>query len=332
MALQRFTIKLTQLRCILESDSGPSEPYLWVTYFALGPSIPQFQTGPLAISTPAYDAFRTEFPDNVSAGDVVGIPPFLASAHFDMDLQTPGPKLLGAVVILLEEDDTRLSDMVAGRIAYTKEMESQLNALMTKRIVAGDSGPLTDAEKEAIKAAVTSKVEAAVSSGQSAWDLFRNQDDPLGFTYKILPEPSIDEEPATFPVILPQTFDFPEVTTTHDGWFSDTVTDRYVLSGEVTVESVPGGTVDLCATPRAAVKDKKDEIASLQHRRAALQQFLQHATPQQKAAIVNEIGATNDLIGQAEASLPALEAALKACIEKFERPSDTRGVVRDPSG
>lgn len=331
MAPQRFTIRLTQLRCILESDSGPSEPYLWVTYFALGPSIPQFQTGPLAFSTPAYDAFRTEFADNVSAGDVVSIPPFLASAHFDMDLQTPGPKLLGAVVILLEEDDTRLSDMVAGRIAYTKEMESQLNALMTKRIAAGDSGPLTDAEKEGIKAAVTSKVEAAVSSGQSAWDLFRNQDDPLGFTYKILPERSMDE-PTTPPVIVPQTFEFPEVTTTHDGWFSDTVTDRYVLSGEVTVESVPAETVDLCAAPRAAVEDKKDEIAALQHRRGSLQQLLQHATPQQKAAIIDEIGATNDLIGQAEASLPALEAALKACTEKFGRPIDTRGVVRDPSG
>jgi hypothetical protein len=222
--------------------------------------------------------------------------------------------------------------MVAGRIAYTNEMENQLNALMTKRIGTGDSGPLTDAEKEAIKVAVTSRVEAAIGSGQSVWDLFRDQDDPLGFTYKIFPERSMDEEPNTPPLIVPQTFDFPEVTTTDDGWFSDTVTDRYVLSGEVTVEPVPGETVDLCAAPRAAVEDKKDEIASLQHRRATLQQFLQHATPQQKAAIIDEIGATNDLIGQAEASVPALEAALKACTEKFERPFDTRGVVRDPSG
>src|SRR5437667_4326117 len=78
MAKQRFTIKLTQLRCILESDPGPSEPYIWVTYFALGPQIPPFQTGPLALNTPSYDAFRTEFPDNVSAGSVVGIPPFIA--------------------------------------------------------------------------------------------------------------------------------------------------------------------------------------------------------------------------------------------------------------
>src|SRR6185436_16711655 len=97
MPVQRFTIKLTQLRCILESDPGPSEPYLWVTYFAFGPPIPHFQTGPLAVYTPSYDAFRTDFPDNVSAGDVVNVPAFLASASFDMDLGSIGPKLLGCV-------------------------------------------------------------------------------------------------------------------------------------------------------------------------------------------------------------------------------------------
>ena len=332
MALQRFSIKLTQLRCILESDSGSSEPYLWATYFALGPSVPPFQTGPLAVSTPAYDAFRTEFPDNVSAGDVVGIPPFVASAHFDMDQDLPGPKLLGAVVILLEEDATRQSDMVAGRIAYSKEIEKQLNALMNKRIAANDSGPLTDEEKEAIKEAVMSKTKAAISSGQSAWDLFRDQDDPLGFTYKIFPESAMDEDPTNPPSIVPQSFDFPEITTVDDGWLSDTVTDRYVLSGEVTVGAVPGETVDLCASEREAVDDKKEEIASLQHRRQALQQLLQQATPQQKPAIINEIGATNDLITQAEASLPALEAALESCTERFDHPFDTEDVVVDPLG
>jgi hypothetical protein len=326
MALQRFTIKLTQLRCILESDPGPSEPYLWVTYFALGPQVPQFQTGPLALSTPSYDAFRTEFPNNVSAGSVVGIPAFIASASFDMDLEAAGPKLLGCVAILLEEDDTRQSDMVFGRIAYTKEMEKQLNALMQKRIQTGDSGPLTDAEKNAIKAAVTSKVTEAVGSHQSIWDFFRDQDDPLGFTYKISPENETD-------TIHAQTFDFPEITTTKQVTVSESVppvtvvTDRYVLSGEITIGAVPGDTVDLCAAQRAAVEAKKQEIASLQHRVTSLQQQLQHATPQQKPAIIDEIGATNDLIDQAEAALPALEAALNACLAHFHNHVDPNDVV-----
>jgi hypothetical protein len=310
MAMQRFTIRLTQLRCILESDPGPSEPYLWVTYFALGPPVPQFQTGPLAVNTPAYDAFRTEFADNVSAGSVVGIPPFIASASFDMDLDAAGPKLLGCVAILLEEDETRQSDMVFGRIAYAKEMEKQLNDLMRKRIQTGNRGPLTEAEKNAIKAAVTAKVEDAVGSHQSVWDLFRDQDDPLGFTYKIVPENDGD-------TIHAQTFDFPEITTTKRNVFETVVTDRYVLSGEITIAAVPGATVDLCAGPRAALDAKKQEISSLQHRVGSLQQMLQHATPQQKPGIVQEIGATNALLDQAEAALPALEAALAGCIERF---------------
>jgi hypothetical protein len=311
MAMQRFTIKLTQLRCILESDPGPSEPYIWVTYFALGPQIPQFQTGPLALNTPSYDAFRTEFADNVSAGSVVGIPPFIASASFDMDLTTAGPKLLGCVAVLMEEDDTRQSDIVFGRIAYTKEMEKQLNALMQKRIQTGDRGPLTDAEKNAIKAAVTSKVVDAVGSHQGIFDIFRDQDDNLGFTHQVFPEAG-DTIHAT-------TFDFPEIVTTRTvnlgpGFPPQTiVTDRYVLSGAVTVGAVPPDPVDFCARQRAALEAKRQQIKGLETRVTLLQQQLQTATPQQKSAIVQQIKATNAEITQAEAQLPALEAALKKC-------------------
>jgi hypothetical protein len=62
MALQRVTVGLTELRCIAESDgSGSSEPYLWVTYFAVGAQPLPGQAGPVATITPAYDAFRSEF-------------------------------------------------------------------------------------------------------------------------------------------------------------------------------------------------------------------------------------------------------------------------------
>ena len=316
MAMQRFTIRLTQLRCIKESDPGPSEPYLWVTYFALGPQIPPFQTGPLALNTPAYDAFRTEFPNNVSAGSVVGIPTFIASASFDMDAAAAGPKLLGCVAVLMEEDDTRQSDIVFGRIAYSKEMEKQLNALMQKRIQTGDSGPITDDEKDAIKSAVTAKVSDAIGSHQGVFDIFRDQDDPLGFTYKIFPDTPGGSIQAT-------TFDFPEITTARTIKVANgvppvtIVTDRYVLSGEVTIAAVPPTTVDLCAAQRAALEAKRQEIKRLQGRVTSLQLQLQHATPQQKPAIIHEIAETNVAITQAEAQLPALETALTACMDRF---------------
>jgi hypothetical protein len=321
MAQRRFTIKLRQLRCLIESDPGPSEPYLWVTYFALGPQIPPFQTGPLAVQTPSYDAFRTEFPDGVSAGTAVDVPSFIASASFDFDPESAGPKLLGCVAVLMEEDSTRHSDIVHGRIAYTKEMEKQLNDLMRRRIQTNNAGPLTEEEIETIKTAVTSKVEAAVGSGQSIFDFFRDQDDPLGFTYKILPGGEGE-------AIVAETFQFPEIVTTRNG----VATDRYVLSGEITVAPVPGTTVDLCAGPRGELTSKQQEITSLQHRRTALQQMLQTATPQQKPALIREIQDTGDMIAQAEAAIPGLQANLNSCTERFDIHVDDRDVVVGPVG
>jgi hypothetical protein len=299
MALQRVTLGLTELRCIEESDgSGSSEPYMWVTYFAFGAQQLPGQVGPMATITPAYDAFRSEFADGVEAGDVLTIPPFLASASFDMDLEADHT-LLGCIAVVMEEDETPQSSIVLGRIAYSNEIEKQLNDLVAARVLAGDFGPVTDAEIDAIRAAVKSKVEDAIESNQSIWDIFRNQDDQVGFTHRAFSGPEI----------AAQFFDFPEIR-------SDDSTNRYILSGSLSVGAIPSDPVDLCATERAAVKAKQDEIKGLQTRRSLLQGQLQHATPQQKAAIVAEIGATNDLIAQAEADLPALQSALDACIAR----------------
>jgi hypothetical protein len=311
MALQRVTLRLTELRCLAQSESGGSEPYLWVTYFAFGAQQLPFQTGPMATITPAYDAFRAEFADNVEAGDVLLVPPFLAEASFDVDLDAPH-KLVGCLAVLMEEDDTPQSSIVLGRIAYSKEVDRQLNELATRRILAGDFGPITDDEINAIRAAVKAKVEDAIGSNQSIWDIFRNQDDNLGFTYRTFTDAEI-----AF-----QYFDFPEIV-------SDDSSNRFVLSGGLSLGPIPTDPVDLCAAPRAALKSKQTEIGSLQTRVQLLQNELQHATPQQKAAIVDEIEATDALIGQAEAELPALQAALDACIGHRTHPdvADVGGAV-----
>jgi hypothetical protein len=300
MALQRVTLRLRELRCIRQSEgSDGSEPYLWVTYFAFGAQPLPFQTGPMATITPAYDAFRTEFPDNMKAGQVTHVPPFLATASFDMDLEL-AHKLVGCIAVLMEEDETPDSSIILGRIAYSKEIDKQLNDLAKKRILSGDLGPVTNAEINAIKSAVLAKVKDAIGSNQSIWNVFTNQDDNLGFTYKAFTDSEIQF----------QYFDFPEIV-------SDDSKDRFVLSGGISLGPVPTDPVDLCATPRAALNAKKDEITSLQHRVTMLQDELHHATPQQKPAIIAEIKETNSLITQDEAELPALQAALDSCISRL---------------
>jgi|SRR5215216_315160 len=304
MALQRVTLRLTGLRAVKQSEgSGGSEPYLWVTYLAVGAQPLPFQTGPVGTITPAYDAFRTEFADGVRAGDVLTVPPFLAEASFEMDLD-PDPaqrkfKYLGCIAVLMEEDATPHSSIVLGRIAYSKEIDRQLNELVNKRISTGDDSPITDAELDAIRLAVQDKVYDAIGSNQSIWNLFTNQDDNVGFAYRLFGGPEISQ----------QAFDFPDVGT-------EDSPDHYVLSGALEVGPLPTGTVDLCGRERAQRDAKQDEIKFLQDRRTLLQNELVHAAPQNKASIVAEIGVVNDAITHAEAELPPLQAALDSCIDR----------------
>ncbi|WP_375412779.1 hypothetical protein [uncultured Bradyrhizobium sp.] len=239
----------------------------------------------------------------------------------DLDL-APHPKLIGAIAVLLEQDSTPDSSIILGRIAFSKEIDKQLNALISKRIQTGDTSPLTDQEINAVKSAVKSKVKDAIKSDQSFFGLLtRDQDDIIGFVYKVFAHPPDPPQPD----ISFQYFDFPEITSGSD--------NRFVLSGRLSLGPVPTPPVDRCATQRAALKAKTDQIHALETRITSLQTQLQHASPSQKAFIVQEITATGDLLTQAEAELPALQAALDAC-ESRPHPGGvitgtTVGVGRD---
>ena len=249
MPMQRVTLRLTQLRCVAQSENGGSEPYLWVTYFAFGAQGLPFQTGPMATVTPAYDAFRAEFPNNMKAGQVAMIPSFIASTSFDVDLDAaPKPKVIGCIAVLMEEDETPGKSIVLGRIAYAEAIDRQLNILINKQIHTGDFGPITDAEISAIKEAVQSKVTTAVGSNQSIWSkLFTDQDDNLGFVYKSFVGSEIQF----------QFFDFPEIRSG---------ANQFVLSGSLSLGPVSTTPIEVCAAQRAAVKAKNDEINSLHAR------------------------------------------------------------------
>lgn len=312
MPIQRVTVKLTQLRCLAQSESGSgSEPYLWTTFFAFGAEQTSPQSGLLAVQTPSYDQFRTEFPDGIKAGTTAQVPVFVASGAFDFDLDSvPQPKLLGAIAVLMEEDSTPERFMVQGRIAYSKEIEAQLQALAKMRFLSGNLGALTTAETDAIKKAVKDKVTEAVGRGQGISGLFRNQDDNLGFMFRLFTHRRADPaHPETPPVaeIVNQSFDFP-VADNGKG-------DRFVLSATMTLGPVPKPPIILCRLQREALKAKQDQIKSLGDLRAVLQTQLANATPQQKPAIIDSLESNAAEIARTEAELPALQAALDACLK-----------------
>lgn len=307
MAPQRLTMKLGDLRCIAQSEgSGGSEPYLWVSYFAFGADPLPGQTGIVAINTPAYDAFRTEYPDGVKAGHAAPVPAFLAEGSFDIDLSTQH-KQVGCIAVLMEEDSTPQSSIVLGRIAYSKEIDNQINQLVKKRILANDDGPITDPELSAIRKAVTEKVEAAVGSNQGIWAIFRNQDDNIGFTYVSYGDGTLKDLADSATKTMPM--EFGEIS-------NESGSDRFALSGTISIAGQGPTVQDLCASERAPVTAKEREIKGLQTRRGVLQIELQNAPPNQKAAIVDEIEATNQAITTAEQELVPLQAALDDCIAR----------------
>jgi len=302
MAPQLVTFRLTTLRCIKESDAkGGSEPYLWVTYFALdGRNIAQ--ANPLTIDTPPATFIRKEFPDNVADGQVINVTASLSNRSFQVD---PGPlnfMMAGCIAVLLEEDDTPENAIIAGHLAYSKEIEKQLNALVKKRISTADKSEIKDSEVKVIRDAVNSKVKSAIKDNLSLGQkLFDNQDDLLGFTFVNLVNEAIQTK----------TFDFPEI---FEGDNRQSSSNRFVLSGAVTAGPVPPPPVEICKTQKAAVNAKLQEIQGLQGIVTSLQLQLQHATPQQKPGIVKAIQSTNDQITKAQAELATLQAALQACL------------------
>jgi len=302
MAPQLVTFRLTTLRCIKESDTkGGSEPYLWVTYFALdGRNIAQ--PNPLTIDTVPATFIRKEFPDNVADGQVINVTASVSNRSFQVD---PGPlnfMMAGCIAVLLEEDETPENAILAGHLAYSKEIDKQLNALIKKRISTVDKSPIKDAEIKVIRDAVSSKVKSAIRDNLSLGQkLFDNQDDLLGFTFVNF----LNQE------IQTKTFDFPEI---FEGDNRQSSSNRFVLSGSITSGPVPPPPVEICKKQKAAVNAKVQEIQGLQGIVTSLQLQLQTATPQQKPGIVKAIQSTNEQITKAQAELATLQAALTACL------------------
>lgn len=313
---QLASFRLNQLRCITEKDAkGGSEPYLWVTYFnvdagSLG------RPEPVTTYTPQFNLFRQEFPDNVADGQVMSIPPTLAKHDIIIDPDTVF-SMAGCLAVLLEEDESPETAMEAGRRAYADEIHRQLNALVKKRIETLDTGAVTDAEIKTVKDAVKSKVKSAVKSKLSLGQkLFGNQDDFLSFSHVAFV--GVGE-------LVDKNFDFPEL---FEGGVAEKSSNRFVLSGSLAMGPVPPPPPpDPCANQRNALQKKKDEIKGFQLIRQSLQAQLQHATPQQKPAIIQQIKATGEKITQLEAELPTLEAALKACENKLQTSTHA-----EPSG
>lgn len=300
MSLQT-TFQLHTIRCIAQSEDSGSEPYVWpfLCTAATGPGT--FDTFPtaailaesrkvIASSMKAGASAQLEFPGNLVT-------------HSFADGQTECTAIL--IVALLEADENRTVSMQAGFQAYLDELRLRMghNILALKTA--------TDAEREVIIAEIKAHVQARVrdaikstlTTGEKAGIFFgwMDTDDFLAVDFLFA------ENLETAPPASAFTLGFV------------TGGNRFEIDGVRNVASIQP---DPCQAQIDGVAAAEQAIASLHHRIELLQRMLATATPQQKPAIIDEIGRIRaEDIPEAEADLRRAEGALRRC--------ETFGGIRD---
>lgn len=188
-------VKLSSLYCHDEGDgAGSAEPYLWTVFFKIDGDTTvvdaalRLQGTATVVTTPGD---RRNLPErSVDAGEGVPIPPVLGEfgTHVKpIPLQLPVNNvdavggIVGAIVILMEQDQTPASAIARGHDALNQTVRDSLNGLIpTLRF--GHETPSPE-EIEAIKKHIADTVTKAVGDNVSIWDWMGgagNMDDRIG--------------------------------------------------------------------------------------------------------------------------------------------------------
>jgi hypothetical protein len=201
-------LKLDNLHCYDEGDGpGSAEPYLWTVFFKIdgdtavvNPSL-TLQGTASVFGTPGNHG---DLPNNdVDPGENVAIPSVIGEFNTRLKpipLQQPVGGftqvggVMGAITVLMEEDNTPGSAIADGHNALNKAVRDGLNALIPTLNFAHQEP--TDAEIEAMKTKIGDAVSKAVANGVGVWDWlsgFGNMDDQIGsevfrFSHKQLEE------------------------------------------------------------------------------------------------------------------------------------------------
>jgi len=287
----KVALHLGTLSCGAETEQG-SEPYVWPIMIAEEGGV--FQT-----HVPPTEWAAKVLVSEMVAGQSIPIPSGMDStlAHV---FENKGAGLVAFVVVLFEKDSSPEHGSVAvlryieeRSLAYVKDHLGEFRQSSGERgdlryqlALILDPGAAESAELSWLESAVT-----YVSPG--------GFDDSVGLSVWALSGGAITDRTITFNL--------------------SSSSELFLLTGNLGLSIPP---VDLCRAERAAVAQAKAVVQGLQGRRAALQQELQHATPQQKPAIVAAINKINQVeLPAAEAALAAAEAALEACVDRFGRPT-----------
>lgn len=188
-------LKLNNLHCFDEGDGiGSAEPYLWTVFFKIDGDTAQvnpslaLQGTATVVATPGNHG---DLPNHdVDPGENVPIPAILGEFNTRLKpipLQQPIGNfkevggVVGAITVLMEEDNTPGSAIAKGHAALNKAVQESLNALIPTLNFAHQEP--TEAEIEALKKKIGDAVIKAIKDDVSIWDWlggFGNMDDQIG--------------------------------------------------------------------------------------------------------------------------------------------------------
>lgn len=193
MALEPVPVRITldTIDCYDNGELGSAEPYMWTAFFKIdGDTVTvnaqlTLEGAATVVATPGNHGDLG--PGGVNNGDTVTIPTSLGQ-FFTTLTPIPVPSqgtsvsgVVGAVVIMLEQDDTPDAAVAAGHAELNAALQTALDALIPTLNFLHESP--TDAEIQALTDKVGQQVEAAISDNVSAWDwlkAFGNMDDKIG--------------------------------------------------------------------------------------------------------------------------------------------------------
>jgi hypothetical protein len=287
------TAALQTIRCLAQTESSGSEPYIWPFLAATATNPGSFDTFPTAaILADSRKVVASSMKAGASAPLIF---PGNEVTHTFADDQTGCDALL--VVALLEADDSRIVSMSTGYQAFLDELRAQLghNMLALKTATPDER----DAIIAAIKKAVQKKAFDAVAGTLSAYEKTKvffgamDTDDFLAVGYILFESLETTGAPTAFTLHLA------------------TSGNEYEIDGVLNVVDVEP---NRCQAQLDGVAAAEQAIRSLQRQVRALQAMLDSATRQQKAAIVDAIGRiSDDQLPAAEEDLRRARYALRRC-------------------
>jgi hypothetical protein len=190
------SVRLDRMVCNVDPE-GSAEPYMWTSFFHA--DLITLASGPghrIATYTPhANWTTRGVFPGGIGAGDSVNIPPSLGAYEVELNRGVPSSlpniAVVGALFVLMEQDDTPGDAIRAGHEAFAEAVDRVLNNFVDDNSDHLDEDPPTvpeptEAEIEMLASEIQGEVMGAIKDELSLIHLLFDHDDFYGFGYVFL--------------------------------------------------------------------------------------------------------------------------------------------------